>query len=105
MAVIAKVNIDLTKIPKDKVYVGKKGKYLPIVIKINDEADNYDNHGPVEVEQTLEEREGGVPKVYLGNVKVVWTNGEIIDPKAGGGSKPKAKAAPVVEEEDDDLPF
>ena len=106
MASIIKANIDLTKIPKDKVYVGKKGKYLPIVIKINDQADDYDNHGPIEVEQTLEEREGNVPKVYLGNVKVVWTNGEMIDPKAGGAkAAPKKASAPVEEDDDSDLPF
>ena len=32
MASIMKANIDLNKIPKDKIYKGKKGNYLPIVI-------------------------------------------------------------------------
>ena len=34
MASIIKASIDLTKIPKDKIYVGKKGKYLPITITL-----------------------------------------------------------------------
>ena len=36
MASIIKASIDVNKIPKDKIFVGKKGKYLPITITIND---------------------------------------------------------------------
>ena len=39
MASIIKASINLNEIPKDKIYVGKKGKYLPITITINDEVD------------------------------------------------------------------
>jgi hypothetical protein len=39
MASIIKGNINLDNIPKDKIFVGKKGKYLPITITINDEVD------------------------------------------------------------------
>ena len=59
----------------DKIYIGKKGKYLPITITINDENDQFGNQGPVVVEQSKEEREAKSPKTYLGNVQVVWTNG------------------------------
>jgi hypothetical protein len=75
MATILNTSIDLTKIPKDKIIDGKKGKYLPITITLNDELDNYGNNGPVMVSQSKEERESKAAKVYLGNVKVVWTNG------------------------------
>jgi len=71
MASIIKASIDLNKIPKDKIYVGKKGKYLPITITLNDENDQFGNQGPVVVEQTKEERDAKAPKTYLGNVKVV----------------------------------
>ena len=37
MASIIATSIDLTKIPKDKIIEGKKGKYLPITITVNDE--------------------------------------------------------------------
>ena len=56
MASIIKANIDLTKVPKDKIFVGKKGKYLPITITINDELDQFGNQGPVVVEQTRRKR-------------------------------------------------
>jgi hypothetical protein len=39
MASIIKTSINLNDIPKDKIYVGKKGKYLPITITLNDEPD------------------------------------------------------------------
>ena len=74
MASIIKASINLSEIPKDKIYVGKKGKYLPITITLNDDVDQFGNQGPVVVEQTKEERESKQAKTYLGNVKVVWTN-------------------------------
>ena len=75
MASIIKTSINLNNIPKDKIIEGKKGKYLPITITINDELDQFGNNGPVVVAQSKEEREAKVAKVYLGNVQVVWTNG------------------------------
>ena len=103
MASIIATSIDLTKIPKDKIINGKKGKYLPITITLNDELDNYGNNGPVTVQQTKEERDAKVEKVYLGNVKVVWTNGDNVA-AAPKGEAPVALAQ-AKEEVVDDLPF
>ena len=108
MASIIKANINLNNIPKDKIYHGKKGKYLPITITINDELGNYGDNGPIIVEQTKEERDAKADKVYLGNVKVVWTNGTNVDTAPRDGepaqaSAPPPQAAPVAAE--DDLPF
>ena len=102
MASIIKTSIDLNKIPKDKIYVGKKGKYLPITITINDELDQFGNQGPVVVEQTKEERDSKVPKTYLGNVKVVWSNGTNVDPAPRDNQSAPAPAPAAAEE---DLPF
>ncbi len=71
MASIIKANLNLAAIPKDKIYKGKKGSYLPITITINDELGNYGDNGPIIVEQSKEEREAKVDKVYLGNVKII----------------------------------
>jgi hypothetical protein len=101
MASIIKASIDLNKIPKDKIYVGKKGKYLPITITINDENDQFGNQGPVVVEQTKEERDAKAPKTYLGNVKVVWTNGTNVEPAPREGATAPAATTPQA----DDLPF
>ena len=102
MASIIKASINLNEIPKDKIYVGKKGKYLPITITLNDEVDQFGNQGPVVVEQTKEERDAKVSKTYLGNVKVVWTNGQNVD-AAPRDMNPATAPAPAPAEED--LPF
>ena len=109
MASIIKANINLNEIPKEKIYKGKKGNYLPITITINDEVDNYGNQGPVVVEQSKEEREAKAAKVYLGNVKVVWTNGTNVDTAPrddqGPGNPAMAQRAEPVSNIVDDLPF
>ena len=107
MAGIVKTSINLDKIPKEKIVKGKKGRYLPISITINDEPDQFGNQGPVCVDQTKEEREAKSDKTYLGNVKVVWTNGTNVevaprDAQPQAAAAPQPKAAPQVE---DDLPF
>ena len=102
MASIIKTSINLNAIPKDKIFIGKKGKYLPITITINDELDQFGNQGPVVVEQTKEERDAKAPKTYLGNVKVVWSNGENVEPAPRDNNSASAAPAPAVEE---DLPF
>ena len=103
MASIIKASIDLSKIPKDKIYVGRKGSYLPITITLNDENDQFGNQGPVVVEQTKEEREAKVAKTYLGNVKVVWTNGTNVET----APRPDTQGAPApnLASQADDLPF
>ena len=56
------------------------------------------------VEQSKEERDAKVAKVYLGNVKVVWTNGDNVAaaPRTEGGQSQPAQRAPAPA---DDLPF
>ena len=102
MALILAASINLNEIPKDKIIVGKKGKYLPITITLNDELDQFGNQGPVVVEQTKEERDAKAPKTYLGNVKVVWTNGQNVEPAPRDNQSAPAAPAPEV---DEDLPF
>ena len=104
MASIINASINLSSIPKDKIIPGKKGQYLPISIVLNDEVDNYGNQGPISVSQSKEERESKAPKVYLGNVKVVWTNGSNVEaaPREGGAQQ---QSAPAPASAADDLPF
>ena len=106
MASIIKTSINLNDIPKHKIIDGKKGKYLPITITLNDEVDQFGNQGPVMVEQSKEERESKAAKVYLGNVKVVWTNGSNVD-VAPRTDQPQQQPKPSQSfvPEPDDLPF
>lgn len=105
MASIIKTSINLNAIPKDKIINGKKGKYLPIVITLNDEVDQFGNQGPVVVEQSKEERESKAQKTYLGNVTVVWTNGENVEPAPRDNSHNGAPAPAAPPAMSDDLPF
>ena len=102
MASIIKASINLTNVPKDRIIVGKKGKYLPITITINDELDQFGNQGPVVVDQTKEERDAKEAKTYLVNVKVVWTNGNNVEPAPRDNAP--AQQAPAAPAEKD-LPF
>ena len=102
MASIIATSINLSEIPKNKIIEGKKGKYLPLTITINDEVDQFGNQGPVVVQQTKEERDAKTAKTYLGNVKVVWTNGTNVDTAPRTDAPAAPAPAPAVE---DDLPF
>ena len=104
MASIIKTSINLNNIPKDKIFTGKKGKYLPITITLNDEVDQFGNQGPVVVEQTKEERDAKAEKTYLGNVKVLWTNGQNVD-KAPYDSNQSTAPASAPADAEEDLPF
>ena len=102
MASIIKASINLTNVPKDRIIIGKKGKYLPIAITINDSPDQFGNQGPVVVDQTKEERDAKEAKTYLGNVKVVWTNGNNVDVAPRDDNR---APAPKPEVKEPDLPF
>lgn len=103
MAGIVKASIDLTKIPKEKIINGKKGKYINIVVNVNNDVDQFGNQASVVVDQTKDERAAKTAKTYLGNGKIVWTDGQFPDPAPydGQASSSPASAAPVT----DDLPF
>ena len=54
------------------------------------------------VEQTKDERDAKAAKTYLGNVKVVWTNGNNVDTAPRDNMQPATAPAAV---NDGDLPF
>jgi hypothetical protein len=95
MSTLISGSIDLTKIDKSKL---KDGKYLNVQISINDTTDNYGNNVAITLNQTKEEREAKEKKTYLGNAKVVWTDGVIKYAETGKAQK-ESKAV------ENDLPF
>ena len=106
MAGIIKASINLNAIDKSKIIEGKKGKYLPITITVNDEPDQFGNQGPVCIEQSKEEREAKTAKTYLGNCKVVWTNGQFPEPAPRDNQQaPAPQNKPQAVAADPDLPF
>ncbi len=87
----ASINVDLIK--PDMLIKGKKGRYLPIVVTVFDQRDQYENDCSVTLEQTKEQRDAKAAKLYFGNGRVVWT-----DEKEQPKSEPEAP-------EENDLPF
>lgn len=78
MSSIVSVSIDLTKIEESKV-IEKNGKrWLNLTVSINDVTDTYGNNASVSINQSVEERTAKVPKTFLGNGKVIWTDNKII---------------------------
>jgi|TARA_R110000796_G_scaffold152425_1_gene268914 hypothetical protein len=104
MASIISANLDLTKIDKSKIYEGKKGKYYPVTIVINDEVGQFGDSGYVQTEQTKAEREAKAPKSFLGNCKIMWTNGQnvAVTPKEG---QPQPQPNTGILDDGPDLPF
>ena len=104
MASIISANIDLTKVDKSKIYEGKKGKYYPITIVLNDELGQFGDSGYIQTEQTKEERDAKAPKSFLGNVKVVWSNGSNVAPAPRDG-EPQQQQSTTQSAPEPDLPF
>jgi|TARA_R110001606_G_scaffold4071_1_gene19266 hypothetical protein len=107
MASLISANIDLTKIDKSKIYEGKKGKYYPITIVVNDELGQFGDSGYIQTEQTKEERDAKAPKSFLGNCKVVWTNGQNVNVAPKEGQPQQQSNVQTLQDiaGDPDLPF
>ena len=89
------ISIDVTKIEKERLYKGAKGTYLNLTTFVDlNEKDKYDNNGFIAQSVTKEERDQGVKAPILGNVKVIYTDGQ-----------QQAPQAPETTEFDEDLPF
>ena len=99
MATIINASIDVTKIPKEALIKGKKGTYANVTVFINDET-RFGNNASVAMSQSKEQREAGEPKIYLGNGKVVFTEGAVTV-----AEREDAPVAQPVAQAEEALPF
>ena len=76
MAGLVNVSLDLSKIDKTKV---KDGKYLNAIVAIGDDTNQYGQNASMYISQSKEEREAKEAKTYIGNGKVVWNDGNIVN--------------------------
>jgi len=95
MASIINHYIDLTKVDKSRL---KDGKILQITTVVDDTTKYGNNVGTYE-SMSKEEKDAGRKRNYVGNGKVVWTDGSITI--AEKENAPKKAATPATE----DLPF
>jgi len=112
---IIRAKIDVTKISKNHIYVGEKGKYIDITLLENrDGPDQFDNDFMVVQDLGKEARERGEKGPILGNGKFVGqrpqahTDGaQPTRPATGRYSSPSPKpaGAPPAVDLDEDVPF
>ncbi len=76
MAGLVNVSLDLSKIDKTKV---KDGKYLNAIVAIGDDTNQYGQNASMYISQSKEEREAKDARTYIGNGKVVWNDGNIVN--------------------------
>lgn len=100
MATLHSLSINLSKIDKDKIIQGKKGKYLDITVAIQDQKDEYGNNVKAWHSQSKQEVGNKEEKQYLGNGRVFWTD----DPKP---TQPTPEDYPTqnTPTQSNDLPF
>ena len=78
------LKIDVTKIDKSRLFVGKKGTYLDITtfIDVNNPGEHGD-HGFITQELTKEERAQKIQLPILGNTKVFYNSESVQSQRAG----------------------
>jgi hypothetical protein len=97
MASLINLNINVENLPKEKFVKGKKGVYYNFTISVNDDTNQFGQNVSAFDSQTKEEREAKKPKQYIGNGKVVWTDGK--------STKAQQEAQPQDNDNNVDLPF
>ena len=96
---VINISLNLSKIDKSKIIEGKKGKYLPVTLFVDDKHDQYDNDITCIQSQTKEERASNTGRIYLGNGKSNRTNqNALVEDSPNEFKMP-------TEGEDDGLPF
>jgi hypothetical protein len=98
MAEILSGSINLNLIKKENIKEvtlkdGTTAKFLNIQVSVNNEADTYGNIAGLTIQQTQEERTAKAKRVYLGNLKRVWSDA------------PAPKLEDSKQEDSSDLPF
>jgi hypothetical protein len=100
MSTLISLSIDVTKVTKEAL---QKGKYLNLTIAINDEVNQYNQNVSAWESQSKEDREAKVERNYVGNGKVVFTEGLVNAVPTEEKKKPAPKAK--AKKEVDDLPW
>ena len=112
MSALINFSLRIDKLPKEKFVIGKDGAvYYNGTISINDDTNQFGQNVSFTDSQTQEEREAKKPKTYLGNGKVVWTDGKVTT-ATKQEAKPAGKLNGDMAEQfnsnfsnDNDLPF
>jgi len=100
MSTLINGSIRVDKLPKEKFIKGRDGAvFYNFTVSVQDET-RYGNNVAFMDSQTKEEREAKMPKNYLGNGKVVWTDGTVTL-----AEREEKQLEVAVDEQSGDLPF
>jgi len=101
MSALLNISIRVDKLPKEKFVQGKNGAvYYNATVSVNDDTNQWGQNVSLTDSQTKEEREAKVAKNYIGNGKVVWTDGNIVR-----AEQQEQQASAPAQAESNDLPF
>lgn len=93
------LKIDVSKIDKSRLFKGQKGTYLDATVFLDDEPDQYGQHGMITQDVGKEERDNGTRGAILGNAKIFWRDEAA--PAEPGGYPPVSAGV----DDDDSIPF
>ena len=103
MGTLINVSLDVTKITKGRLRPGKNGQiYLDLTISIEEKTNEYGQNVSGWEAQSQDERKSKEPRNYLGNGKVVFTEGKVSVAEKKEETK---KAVSVEDDNEGDLPF
>ncbi len=105
MSVLINASMRVDKLPKEKFIKGKDGAvWYNVTISVSDET-RYGNNVAITDSQTKEERDAKKQKTYLGNGKVVWTDGNVVLAEKENTDHIVAGTESAYVKEKSDLPF
>lgn len=90
MAKLITLKIDVTKIHREALFKGAKGTYLDCSFFLNDDADEYGNHGCIRQDLGKESRAAGEKGPILGNAKLKIIGDKGWGPNTGSASQGQA---------------
>jgi arginine decarboxylase-like protein len=84
---------------------GKDGVYKNYTISVSDETNEYGQNVSMYIEQSKEDRDAKKPRTYVGNGRVMWTDGNIQIAQKKESAEPTQKTEPTQENDEYDLPY
>lgn len=107
MSHLLSFRLNVKNLPKDKMVKGEKGVYIDLTFSLNDEENEYNQSVSAWIAQSQEERENNQKRNYVGNGRVIWSDGTALPvPKKPEQPQPVEVNVGGSDDDDDiDLPF
>lgn len=96
-----KLSINVTRIPKSRIFEGKKGKYLDLVLF--EKPDDYGNAGFVKIDVSKAARDSGDNGEIIGNWKIVGEGRK--NPPPPNRPPSGTRITGGADDAEDDIPF